>query len=184
MRYFLFLILITIGSNTFSQHLFKPILEVDFGSEVNRNDTTVFYIKRIDTSTFRKLISEGNKFAVQLWQPWCSGIIDLMPSMHRLKKHLNENGYRFVLISDRKEGLDYLKIAQNKVGKIAYFFNTYQINFESYQVAAGEELDDYKRIISEVTRKKVNLNYFCFLLNGGQLDHQNYSQAFYKKMLK
>ncbi len=184
MKAIIILVFSTLVSTAFAQQRYKPIQVVEYNAIVSVNDTNVLYIKRIDTLNFRKLINNGNKIAVQLWQPWCSGIVDLMPKLVRLKDHLEGRGYQFLLISDRKEGLDYFKITDAKVGKVAYFFNKYQINFETYQVAIGEDLDDYKRIISDVTREKVNYNFFCFLLNKGNLEFQSYSQQFYKKNFK
>ncbi len=184
MKLLMSVIIVFFFSKAQSQHNYKPVEEIAYNTSIKHLDTTKFYITKIDTVAFRSILNENKKIAIQLWQPWCSGIIELIPKINALKQKLDEGSFLFLFISDNEHGAAYYRITEKKIGKIIYFYNRYNIRFNTYIIDKNEKLDHYKRIIKEVTQTKINYNFFCFLLNGKELIYQNYSYPFYKKILK
>ncbi|MCC7030549.1 MAG: hypothetical protein IT257_09605 [Chitinophagaceae bacterium] len=161
----------------------RQVIAQDWLAHGRKADSEHFYITKIDTNNFKTLLSGSDKLAIQFWQPWCSGITDLMPKVNALKRKLEAEGYRFLLISDHQTGMDYLKLRDGKMGMIVYYFSKYNIDFPTYIIGEGESLTTYQKLVSDFLKTKANKDHYCMIFSQRKLLFYGYTYQFYKKFL-
>jgi thiol-disulfide isomerase/thioredoxin len=167
-----------------AQLLPKPVVEVDLSSRYDNTDTSKFYITKIDTNIFKEMLVNNNKVAIQFWQPWCSGITDLIPNIHALKSKLEAQGYTFLLISDNQPNMDYFKLRDGRMGMVVYYFSKYGIHFPTYIMGKNESIKTYQKLIADFLHTKARKDYYCCLIADKSLLFHGYTYNFYKKILK
>ncbi len=180
--YFLTLFLLAMGSNLSGQY--KPVVETPWQSELIQSDTSNFYITRIDTLIFKKMLNQYKKVAIQFWQPWCRGEETIIPHLKEFKKKLEQDNYHLILLSDHQESMDYFKMANGKIGMIVSYFNKYHIDFQTYIIGNGENIATYQNLVSNFIDKPIKKGFSIVLLSDKKKVSAGYSYKIYKKYLK